>query len=200
MSVRVKICSITRTKDAILAERCGADAIGVVMYSDSPRNVTLRQAERIFASVGPYLTRVIVTHTRSEDELEAVLAMRPDAIQISHNFPHPICVRVIRVLAPGDPLRADCEAVVIDGSRGRGIAFDPSYARWIIENSPVPVILAGGLTPETVREAVQILRPYAVDVSTGVEHTPGIKDPERVCSFIREAHHANGEGRHPLLR
>ncbi|MDD1679716.1 MAG: phosphoribosylanthranilate isomerase [Methanomicrobiales archaeon] len=189
--MRVKICGVTRPEDAIDAERYGADAIGVVMYSDSPRCVTSKEAEEIFTSLGPYITRVVVTHTRDKDDMEKVLRIRPDAVQISYGFPRVAGTRVIRVLAQGDPLRTDCEAVLIDSSRGHGIAFDPAYARRVVQTSLVPVILAGGLTPQTVREAVRDLHPYAVDVSSGVECTPGIKDPEKMRLFILEAHREN---------
>jgi phosphoribosylanthranilate isomerase len=190
IDARVKICGITRYEDAIIAERYGADAIGVVMNSSSPRNVTWGKAEEIFASVGPYITRVVVTHTKKRSELRNILHLRPDAIQISHGFPWISGTRLIRIHAPGDPLRSDCDAVLIDGSRGNGIPFDPLYARKILETSPVPVILAGGLTPETVRDVVHDLQPYAVDVCTGVERAPGIKDAEKIQVFIREAHRA----------
>jgi phosphoribosylanthranilate isomerase len=186
--VRVKICGITRPEDAIIAERCGADAIGVVMFSPSVRNISMDRAEEIFNSVGPFLTRVLVTHTQERSALDKILCMQPDAIQISHHFPRIPGIRVIRVLAPDDSLRTDCDAVIIDGSRGNGIPFDRAYTQKIQKISPIPLILAGGLTPETVQAAVRDLRPYAVDVCSGVEIAPGIKDPERIRLFIRKVH------------
>ncbi|MDD1678317.1 MAG: phosphoribosylanthranilate isomerase [Methanomicrobiales archaeon] len=185
MEVRVKICGLTRPQDAILAEELGADAIGVVVFSDSPRNVSAERAEEIFSSVGPFLSTVAVTHTGSAMNLLRILALNPDAIQISHGFSGVQNVKIIRVLTPSDPLRADCNAVVIDGSRGKGIPFDWEYARQTIQNSTVPVILAGGLDPSNVREAIDYLRPYAVDVASGVESAPGIKDPEKMEKFLR---------------
>jgi phosphoribosylanthranilate isomerase len=188
---RVKICGITRPEDAIAAEQCGADAIGLVLYSSSPRNVSVEQAEEIFKAVGPYIARVIVTHTQNRSEFHHILRLRPDAVQISYGFPHPGRIRVIRAFAPGDPLRSDCDAVLVDGSRGGGIPFDRDYAQRIRSISPLPVILAGGLKPDMVRVVVRDIRPYAVDVCSGVEIAPGIKDPEKIRLFIREVHRAN---------
>jgi phosphoribosylanthranilate isomerase len=184
--VRVKICGITTVDDAVLAESLGADAIGVVVCSDSPRSVPLSRAHEIFSSLGPFTTCVAVTHTRSGEDIGKILETAPDAIQVS--FPHvvPPPTRVIRVVGPGDPVPEDCAAVNIDGSHGHGVPYDPGYAVAIVQSSRVPVILAGGLTPDTVRRAVLEIRPYAVDVASGVESSPGIKDPERLRAFIRE--------------
>jgi phosphoribosylanthranilate isomerase len=194
--VRVKICGITKMSDALYAERAGADAIGMVVCSDSLRNITLGEAAEIIGALGPFTSTVCVTHTSSTDELESILALRPSAVQISHPFPLPEdgSVKVIRVVQPGDNLirvvqpdgdrRADCDAVIVDGSRGTGRAFDPVFARTVVEQASVPVILAGGLSPANVRKAIALVRPYAVDVCSGVEASPGIKDGERVAAFI----------------
>jgi phosphoribosylanthranilate isomerase len=186
--MRVKVCGITRPEDAKFAEEQGADAIGVVIFSDgvSRRAVGVEKAREIFNAVGPFTTTVAVSHTKSGEELRRMIALNPHAIQISHPFRfdgHP-GIRVIRVIGRGDPLPEDCDAVIIDDSHGKGREFDPSYARDIVKRSTVPVILAGGLTPENVGEAIRRIRPYAVDVASGVEVSPGIKDPEKVKAFI----------------
>jgi len=185
--MRVKICGITRVGDALHAEREGADAIGVILFSDSPRCINPGRAREIFDSLGPFTTTVAVTHTRSRKELNRIIALRPDAIQISHpfTFPRKPSVRVFRVVKPGDPLPEDADALVVDGSGGTGMPYDPGFAREIVRRSRVPVILAGGLTPENVADAIRDLQPYAVDVASGVEVRPGIKDPSRVTEFIR---------------
>ena len=190
--MRVKICGITRAVDARHAERAGASAIGVILFSDSPRCVSPEKAREIFGSVGPFTTTVAVTHTGSWEDLEAIIALHPGAIQISHSFvfPEKPLAKVIRVVKPGDPLRDDCDAIVVDGSMGTGSLYDSGYARDAVWGARVPVILAGGLTPENVGEAIRSVRPYAVDVASGVELRPGIKDPARVTAFIGAAREA----------
>jgi phosphoribosylanthranilate isomerase len=186
--MRIKICGITRPEDAQYAEKAGADAIGVVVFSGggSRRVVHVERAQEIFDSVGPFTTRVAVSHTDSREELDQLIALHPDAIQISHpfTFSNDPGVRVIRVIGRGDPLPEDCNAVIVDDSHGKGRDFDPSYARETVKRSTVPVILAGGLTPKNVGEAILRVQPYAVDVASGVEVSPGIKDPEKVRAFI----------------
>ena len=186
--MRIKICGITRPEDAQFAEEAGADAIGVVVFSGgvSRRVVSAERAREIFDSVGPFTTTVAVSHTKSREDLEQMFALRPDAIQISHPFvfgtaPGP---KVIRVIGRGDPIPEDCDAIIVDDSHGKGRQYDPSYARTTVQRSPVPVILAGGLDPENVGDAIRRVHPYAVDVASGVEVSPGIKDKEKVRAFI----------------
>lgn len=186
--MRVKICGITRPEDARFAEQEGADAIGVVVFSGgvSRRVVGEERAREIFDAVGPFITTVAVSHTKSEDDLRRMIALHPCAIQISHpfRFEEAPGVAVIRVIGRGDPLPEDCNAVIIDDSHGKGREFDSSYSGDAVKRSKVPVILAGGLSPENVGEAIRRIRPYAVDVASGVELSPGIKDPEKVRAFI----------------
>jgi len=185
--MRVKICGITRPEDAVFAEKEGADAIGVVVCSEgSKRSVPLSRAREIFGSVGPFVTTVAVTHTQSESELRDILSICPDAIQIFHPFllMPDAGVRVIRVIGSGDPVPGNCDAVIIDESHGSGKMFDAMLARNAVKESNVRVILAGGLNPENVGAAIRQVRPYAVDVATGVEVSPGIKDPVKVRAFI----------------
>jgi phosphoribosylanthranilate isomerase len=186
--MRVKICGITRPEDAWFAEQQGADAIGVVVFSGgvSQRAVGEETAREIFNAVGPFTTTVAVSHTKSTDDLARMIALRPHAIQISHpfRFNEDPGVAVIRVIGRGDPLPGDCDAVIVDDSHGKGREFDPSYARDTVKHSKVPVILAGGLNPDNVGDAIHRVRPYAVDVASGVEASPGIKDHEKVRAFI----------------
>ena len=184
--MRIKICGITRPEDARFAEQQGADAIGVVLFSGSKRNVSPKQAKEIYAAVGPFTTTVAVTHTKSEEDLARIIALKPDAVQISHPFvfSRDPGVRIIRVVARGDPLPEDCDAVIVDDSHGGGRLFDLHYARTTVQRSKKPVILAGGLNPENVGDAIRRVRPYAVDVASGVEQSPGIKDKEKVRAFI----------------
>ena len=191
--MRVKICGITRPEDARTAVDAGADAIGVVLCSDSPRSVSVQQAREIFTAAGPLVVRVAVTHTTRDEDIREILAAGPDAIQVSHLFAAlpDRRVRLFRMLRRGDPLREDCDAIVIDDSHGQGRPFDPAYAKDLVTRSPVPVILAGGLTPENVAGAIRSVRPYAVDVASGVERSPGIKDPALIRAFLRAVREAS---------
>jgi phosphoribosylanthranilate isomerase len=156
------------------------------MCSDSPRSVSYDKAERIMSETGPLTAVVIVTHTTARADLDKILGLAPHAIQISHPF-HDLPgkeVKVIRSLRTGDPLPGDCDAVVVDASQGKGLPYDQVYARMVVKNSKIPVILAGGLTPDNVARAIREVRPYAVDVASGVEAGRGIKDPEKVRAFI----------------
>ena len=188
--MRIKICGITKPEDARFAENAGTDAIGVVVFSpQSVRSVTPEQARKIFDAVGPFTTRVAVSHTKSYDDLEQILAMHPDAIQLSHRFEFPKKPgpKLIRVIGRNDPLPADCDAIIIDESHGSGRDFDKSHARDVVERAKLPVILAGGLTPENVADAIRQVYPYAVDVSSGIETEPGVKDYKKIAAFIAAA-------------
>ncbi|MDO9033981.1 MAG: phosphoribosylanthranilate isomerase [Methanoregula sp.] len=185
--MRIKCCGITRPEDARYAEACGADATGVVVFSPtSKRSVTPERAREIFDAVGPFTTTVAVSHTTSPEDLEKMLALNPDAIQISHPFvfrEKPV-VRVIRVIGRNDLLPTDCDAIIVDESHGSGKNFDLSHAREAVHRSELPVILAGGLTTENVADAIRQVHPYAVDVASGIETSPGIKDHKKIAAFI----------------
>ena len=188
--MRIKCCGITIPEDARYAEACGSDAIGIVMFSPtSKRSVTIEQAHEIFDAVGPFTTTVAVSHTTSYEDLEQILALHPDAIQISHPFVfrEKPAAKVIRVIGRNDPLPADCDAIIVDESHGCGKGFDLSHARNAVQQSAIPVILAGGLTPENVTDAIRQVHPYAVDVATGIETAPGIKDHTKIAAFIAAA-------------
>ncbi len=186
--MRIKCCGITMPADARFAESAGADAIGVVVFSGgiSRRVVTPERAREIFDAVGPFTATVAVSHTKSEVDLQAMLALRPSAIQISHPFvfDEDPGVAVIRVIGQGDPLPDDCDAVIVDDSHGQGKTYDLSYARDAVRHSKIPVVLAGGLTPENVADAIRQVHPYAVDVASGIETAPGIKDHTKIAGFI----------------
>jgi phosphoribosylanthranilate isomerase len=191
--MRIKICGITKPEDARYAEEAGADAIGVVVFSPpSVRSVTPERAREIFDAVGPFTTTVAVTHTTSHEDLEQIVAFQPDALQISYPFtfrekPGP---KVIRVIGRKDALPADCDAIIVDESHGSGRAFDLTHAHKVVVSSKVPVILAGGLTPENVADAIRQVHPYAVDVASGIETAPGIKDHKKIAAFIAAARSA----------
>ncbi len=185
----MKICGITSPGDAVMADVAGADAIGVVMFSDSPRSVDCETAEEIFDAVGPYIARVCVSHTVSLGDIEAMLDLNPDAIQVSSPLvlPHPFPARLIRVVAVGEAFPIDADAILVDGSAGKGVLYDEEYASRMVRESRVPVILAGGLNPGNVADAIRRVRPYGVDVATGVEDAPGVKNERKVREFVRIA-------------
>ena len=139
--------------------------------------------------------RVCVSHTSSVEELGRILDLHPTAIQISypHVIPDDRTFQVIRVIKPGDPIPTSADAVIVDASMGKGTLYDPTYAQEVITMSPIPVILAGGLNPENVIEAVRTLRPYAVDVASGIESAPGVKDTQKVLEFVKNAREASHE-------
>ena len=186
--MRIKICGITTTRDAIIAESLGADAIGVVVCSDSLRNVTLSHARKIFDALKPATEKILVTNTTSCSDLDIIMSQRPDAVQIVHPFifKEKPPVKIIRTLTPGmQQMPHDGDAFVIDGSMGTGVPFDRAFATRMMEKTAMPVFLAGGLTPENVGEVLQTMLPYGVDVSSGVEKRPGIKDRKKIDQFIR---------------
>lgn len=186
----MKICGITTPEDARVAEAAGADAVGVVLFSDSPRSVDPKVAREIFSALGPFVTRVCVSTTESRRDIREILDLNPDAVQISLPLAERLPVRTIGIVDGTGPLPAHIDAIVLDASRGTGRLFDPVRAERIAGESPLPVILAGGLTPENVAEAVRRVRPYGVDVSSGVEASVGRKDPDLVAAFVRRAKEA----------
>ncbi|MCQ8893513.1 MAG: phosphoribosylanthranilate isomerase [Methanolinea sp.] len=170
-----------------MAEEAGADAIGVVVFSESPRSVTPEAAQEIFSSVGPFITRVCVSTTGAQSDLETIIDLNPDAVQLSLPLAERLPIRTIGVVDSPGPLPRHVDAIVVDASRGTGRLFDAAFAGSVVRESPVPVILAGGLTPANVAGAVRQVRPYGVDVATGVEVYPGRKDGKLLEAFIREA-------------
>jgi phosphoribosylanthranilate isomerase len=188
----VKICGITNAEDAIMVKEAGADMIGVIAFSQSPRCVDPVTIREIFDAV-PSLTRCCVAHEPSAEELKVICALRPDAIQVSCavHVPDTCTARIFRSIRPGDAIPDDAEALILDASRGSGTLYDTAYAVSVVRSAPVPVFLAGGLTPENVREAVRAVQPSGVDVATGVEYAPGKKDRKKVRTFVERAKGVN---------
>jgi phosphoribosylanthranilate isomerase len=149
------------------------------------------QAAEIFQAAGPYMGRVCVSHTKSSADIQKMMNLCPTAIQISypHKLPRNRKVQVIRVVEPGTdvPTEDDADALIVDTSQGKGKTYDPVFIREIMGKTTLPVILAGGLHPDNVAEAVRMIRPYAVDVASGIETAPGIKDPAKVLAFVQNA-------------
>lgn len=204
-AVRSKICGITRIEDALAAVEAGADAIGFVFYAKSPRAVSVQQARAIIPALPPFVTTVGLFVNASRCELGEILDAVPlDLLQFHGDESAEACeewrrpyIKALRVKA-GDDIAAAVAAypgasgVLLDTyvegvPGGTGEAFDWSL---IPPDLSKPLILAGGLTPENVADAVARVRPYAVDVSGGVEASKGIKDHAKIRAFIAAARKA----------
>lgn len=197
--VRVKICGITRPEDAVVAERAGADAIGVIFAPSSRRRVSPAAAGAIVGAVGPLVTTVGVFVDAPLDEVLGIARrLRLGAVQLHGDEPAVYAaalhgeVQVVRALAferaptPEAVAGYPADAFLLDArAPGSGTSFDWSQAgAW--KDHP-RLVLAGGLTPESVADGVRALRPYAVDVASGVEASVGVKDAERVRAFVAAA-------------
>lgn len=199
-NVRSKICGITRIEDALAAAEAGADAIGFVFYAKSPRAVDVRQARAIIAELPPFVTTVGLFVNASRCELNEILEVVPlDLLQFNGDETPQDCegynrpwIKALRV-RPGDDLEAACRlyagarGVLLDTyvpgiPGGTGEAFDWSLVPARLSK---PVILAGGLSAQNVGQAIAQVRPYAVDVSGGVEQAKGIKDAAKIEAFMR---------------
>jgi len=205
MRTRVKICGITRIEDAIAAAQAGADAIGFVFDPKSPRHVHPDQALKITRALPPFITTVGLFVNPAPDTVEGVLNHVPlDLIQFHGNEKPEQCrryhrsyIKAIHMKPDVDPramahLYGDAAGLLLDTyvadvAGGSGRAFDWSR---IPPDLGKPVILAGGLTPENVAAAVRQVRPYAVDVSSGVESSKGIKDANKISAFIEAVREA----------
>lgn len=206
MRTRVKICGITRAEDGVAAARAGADAVGLVFFPDSPRFVTTDSARRVVASLPPFVSVVALFVDASQDLVRQVLdAVRVDVLQFHGNESPAECEAFgrpyIKALRMRHEVDVEAHAVrfrsaagllldaYIPGAPGgTGVSFD---WRLVPEKLGLPVILAGGLRPDTVAAAVRAVRPYAVDVSGGVEASKGIKDADKIAAFMRGVREAD---------
>lgn len=199
------MCGITRPQDGLAAAAAGADAIGMVFYGKSPRNVTLDQATAIARALPPFVSSVALFVNPQAAEVEAVLRqVRPDVLQFHGEETPEFCrsfgvpyLKAARVRPDSNLLQfavyfADAQGFLLDawseaGHGGTGERFDWNL---IPANLPKPLILAGGLTPENVRLAIATVHPWAVDVSSGIEQSKGIKDAARIAAFMKEVENA----------
>ena len=198
---RIKICGITRLEDARAAVDAGAHALGFVFYRASPRYIEPSAAGDIISGLPPFSASVGLFVDPERSFVSAVLETVPlDIIQFHGNEYPEFCgsfgrpyIKAVR-MKPGIDLHqacrryADASALLLDSHSetvpgGTGMSFDWSI---IPPGLSRPVILAGGLTAANVRRAIEVCRPYAVDVSSGVELDKGIKDKEAISAFIRE--------------
>lgn len=205
MRVRVKICGITRLEDALVAAAAGADALGFVFYDQSPRNIDVVHASSIISALPPFVTTVGLFVNAKDKDVRAVLDQVPlDMLQFHGAESPEYCRQFARPYMKAIRMRADidlaveatrfesAQALLVDAyvagiEGGSGECFD--WTR-IPKDLAKPVVLAGGLEPANVGEAIRIARPYAVDVSSGVEQNKGIKDAAKIASFIKEVENA----------
>jgi len=200
---RVKICGVTRVEDARMAWAEGADALGLNFYPRSPRYVTPETAAAL-ARTRPALGALVgVFVNESPDVIRArVRDCGLTSVQLHGDEPPEVCagygvpvIKAMRVRGPEDVEKArtyvgagDVATLLLDGAApgygGGGVGFDWSLVARLAD-AGVPVLVAGGLNPNNVREAVRATRPYGVDVASGVEVSPGVKDADAVRAFVR---------------
>lgn len=203
---RVKICGITRPGDGVEAARLGADAIGLVFHAASPRAVTAEQARAVVAALPPFVTTVGLFVDAEPARIRAILEAVPlDLLQFHGDEPAPVCEALGRPYIKALRMREDLDAaaaiaaypgargVLLDAYRpeaagGTGHRFD--WGR-VPAHPGRPIVLAGGLDPDNVGGAVAAVRPFAVDVSSGVERDKGIKDPARMAAFLEAVRKAD---------
>ncbi len=201
MRTRVKICGITRTEDAMHAIQYGADAIGLVFYGPSPRNVTIAQAVEITKKIPAFVTvTALFVNAESTFISEVIKEVQPTLLQFHGDETPDECaqyslpyIKAIRVKSDTNLVQyaidfKDAKALLLDAFTegvvgGTGHQFD-----WnLIPNTLTkPVILAGGLNAENVANAIHQTKPFAVDVSGGVEHTKGIKSEAKIAAFMQQ--------------
>lgn len=199
MRIRTKICGITRVEDALAAAQAGVDAIGLVFYHKSPRAVSVAQAEKIIAALPPFVSTVGLFVNAPRAEIETLLSqLSLDVLQFHgdetvadcEGFSRPY-YRALR-MQPGVDIAAlaaqysTAQGVLLDAwvpgiHGGTGERFDWSA---IPDNLAKPLILAGGLNADNISQAMQQVQPWAVDVSGGVESSPGLKDADKMRKFL----------------
>lgn len=200
MVVRVKICGITNTEDALAACEAGADAIGLVFFRESPRYIRPQEARRVVASLPPFIAVTGVFVNEDPEKVKEIAEMIPlDILQFHGEEPPEYCSlfnrRVIKSFRVregflDDLARYHVSAFLLDTYRkesrgGTGKTFDWNEA--VKAKGYGRIILAGGLKPENVEEAVRRVKPFGIDVSSGVEILPGKKDRNKVIDFVRKA-------------
>ncbi len=203
---RIKICGITREQDVQAVVRSGADALGLVFYEKSPRYVSVQQAAQLVRAVSPFVTVVGLFVNPTVDYVREVLAnVALDVLQFHGEESPPFCaqfgkpyLKAIRVKAGVDLVEcasryAGAQGLLLDAfvegtQGGTGESFDWAL---IPHDLPLPVILSGGLHAGNVAAAVKQVLPYAVDVSSGVEASKGIKDAAKIAALINEVRRAD---------
>ena len=200
MRTRIKICGITRPEDGLAAVNAGADAIGLVFYPPSPRAVTIAQAQAIVAKLPPFVTVVALFVNEERERIKQILQQLPvDLLQFHGDEKPEMCEGYNRPWIKAVRMKEGIDLMNIAKlyARANGLLLDafeagkPGGTGSIFDWQRIPtelagrIILAGGLNPDNVEAAVQRVRPWAVDVSGGVEVAKGIKEAQKIVAFIR---------------
>ena len=206
MRTRIKVCGVTTVHDALMSTRLGADALGLNFYRKSPRYLSLEAARAIAGALPPFVSVVALFVNPQRTDVERVLGeLGPLLLQFHGDETPEFCgafgapyIKACRMGAGVDLLEymhpyRGAQAWLADAHAeqygGAGKQFDWSR---LPKNLPRPLILSGGLTPQNASEAVRRVRPWALDVCSGVESGKGIKDAAKVAAFIAEVRHADG--------
>ena len=197
--IKVKICGMTSLKDALLAVENGADAVGFIFYKDSPRNISQGEVKEIVAQMPPSIETVGVFVNETSDKINRIAEQcRLTAVQLHGDESPAFCRRIKRRVVKAFRVKDakslkgisdyDVSGFLLDsynddGRGGTGQIFDWNLALRVKKQGPV--ILAGGLNPYNVYTAIHRVKPYGVDVCSGVEKSAGVKDPRKISEFIR---------------
>jgi len=205
MQTRVKVCGITSIEDAQWLCQTGVNAIGLVFYKKSPRHVTVQQAIEICRAIPPFVSIVGLFVNKPADEVDAILAQVPlDLLQFHGAEAVDYCSQFSRPYIKAVPMQGltdfsayadqypNAKGFLVDSHApdsvgGTGKTFDWTQ---VPQNYPKPIILAGGLRAENIAAAIEMTNVYAVDVSSGVESSPGQKDKQKVEKFMQEVKRA----------
>ena len=207
---RIKICGITRVDDALAAAHAGADAIGVVLYPPSPRAANIETARAICEALPPFILPVLLFVNETAQKVTAAIeAIKPSLLQFHGDETEPYCmqfglpylkaIRVDKRLTAGDLLECEqrfhsargllLDTLAVSVYGGSGETFDWNLIPPTMRGR---IVLSGGLNPQNVADAVKMIQPWAVDVSSGVESTEkGIKDHRKIAQFIEAVKNAN---------
>ena len=208
MRVRIKICGITDPAAAVAASDTGADAVGFVFYPPSPRNLEPDAATDLARHLSPLVTRVAVFRSpEGRDIIKVASTFHPHVIQVEPTADIvaaiPDSVALLSVFHEGPNLDNEvaglatlsgaAPTIVLEaaGTGGRGLTPDWDRAAKLAKSTNL--VLAGGLSPDNVAEAIRTVRPWAVDVSSGVESSPGVKDPKLIAAFVAAVREAEME-------
>jgi len=204
----MKLCGMTRLTDALVAAECGANALGFIFYPRSPRYCPPDKAKELIRRLPPEVTRVGVFVNEAVDKVKEILAFcRLDLVQLHGNetpdycrqFPSSLLIRAVSLRSEEElPLleQYPCRAILLDNREGALYGGTGQLSNWELGariRKRFPLILAGGLNPGNIREALKAVSPHAVDINSGVESAPGIKDPEKIRAVIAEVRRISEE-------